>query len=46
MNAAEKEAFNSIKELLHEYPDERYTPHVMRENLEKLVKLIEKSAKK
>lgn len=46
MDKKEQEALKNIKELLHEYPDERYTPHVMREDLEKLVKLIEKSAKK
>lgn len=46
MNAVEKAAFNNIKELLREYPDERYTPHVTRESLEILVKLVEKNAKK
>ncbi|MPM48814.1 hypothetical protein SDC9_95541 [bioreactor metagenome] len=46
MNAAEKEALSRIKELLQEFPDERYTPHVTREDLEALVKLIEKNAKK
>lgn len=46
MNAKEKEALQKIKELLQEFPDERYTPHVTREDLETLVKLIEKSTKK
>ncbi len=46
MNAAQKEALDRIKELLHEFPDERYVPHVTREDLETLVKLIEKNAKK
>lgn len=46
MNAAEKEALGRIKELLQEFPDERYTPHVTRESLETLVRLIEKNAKK
>lgn len=46
MNAAEKASLSNIKKLLDEYPDERYTPHVTREDLEMLVKLIEKSAKK
>lgn len=46
MNAKEVEALKNIKELLSEYPDERYTPHVTRESLEILVKMIEKNAKK
>ena len=46
MNAKEIEALKNIKELLSEYQDERYTPHVTREDLETLVKLVEKNAKK
>lgn len=46
MNAKEIEALDRIKELLGEYPDERYCPHVLREDLAALVKLIEKNAKK
>lgn len=46
MNTKEIEAMDRIKELLHEFPDERYVPHVTREDLEALVKLVEKNAKK
>jgi outer membrane protein assembly factor BamD (BamD/ComL family) len=46
MNIQEKEALQRIQELLYDFPDERYTPHVTREDLETLVKLIEKSTKK
>lgn len=46
MNTKEKESLQRIKELLQEFPDGRYTPHVTREDLETLVKLIEKNAKK
>ena len=46
MKRQEQEAMKRIEELLHEYPDERYCPHVLREDLAALVKLIEKNAKK
>lgn len=46
MNTKEKEALQNIKELLQEFPDERYTPHVTREDLETLLKLVDKNAKK
>lgn len=46
MNTKEKESLQRIQELLYDFPDERYTPHVMREDLEILLRLIEKNAKK
>lgn len=46
MSTKEVEALKNLKELLHEYPDERFTPHVMRESLEILVKMVEECAKK
>lgn len=46
MDKKEQEALKNIKELLNEFSDGRYIPHVTREDLEMLVKLIEKSAKK
>lgn len=45
MNKQEQEAMKHIKELLHEYPDERYCPHVLREDLEMLMKLVKKAQK-
>lgn len=46
MTPKENESLQRINELLQEYPDERYAPHVLREDLEVLVNLIQKSAKK
>ena len=45
MKRQEQEAMKRIEELLHEYPDERYCPHVLREDLETLVKLIKNAQK-
>ena len=46
MNAAEKAALDRIRESLEEYEGSRYVQHVMTEDLEILVKMIEKYAKK
>ena len=45
MKRQDQEAMKRIEELLHEYPDERYCPHVLREDLETLVKLIKNAQK-
>lgn len=42
----EQEALDRIKESLEEYEDSRYVQHVLTEDLQLLVKLIEKNAKK
>lgn len=43
MNAAEKAALDRIRESLEEYEGSRYAQHVLTEDLETLLKLIERS---
>ena len=42
----EQEALGRINELLGEYADSRYVQHVLTEDLEVIVRIIEKNAKK
>ena len=46
MNANEAEALKRIKESLEEWSGQRYAQHVLAEDLETLIKLIEKNEKK
>ena len=43
---AEKAALDRIRESLEEWSGQRYAQHVLAEDLETLIKLIEKCAKK
>ena len=46
MNAAEKAALDRILESLEEWSGQRYAQHVLAEDLETLLRLIERSTKK
>ena len=46
MNAAEKAALDRIRESLEEWSGQRYAQHVLSEDLETLLKIIEKCTKK
>ena len=46
MNAAEKAALDRIRESLEEWSGQRYAQHVLIEDLETLLKIIEKCTKK
>ena len=46
MNKQEQEALDRIRESLEEWSGQRYAQHVLAEDLETLIKLIEKCAKK
>jgi hypothetical protein len=45
MNAAEKAALDRIRESLEEFPDNRMAQYVLSEDLQLLVKLIEKNTR-
>jgi hypothetical protein len=46
MNAKQKEAIKRIKESLEDFPDSRMAQHVLSQDLEILIKLVEKCEKK
>ena len=46
MNAAEKAALDRIRESLEEWSGQRYAQHVLSEDLETLLKLIQKNEQK
>ena len=46
MTPEEKNALNRIKENLYDFPDSLMAQHVLRKDLEILLQLVEKNAKK
>ncbi len=46
MNKQEQEALDRIRESLEEWSGQRYAQHVLSEDLETLLKLVEKCVKK
>ena len=46
MNKQEQEAMQRVKESLEEWRGQRYAQHVLAEDLETLLRLIERSTKK